>query len=365
MGSNIKKDKFGPEYVLTVYDSKLGIEGFLVIDNTVLGPGKGGIRMSPSVTAEEVSRLARAMTWKNAVFELPFGGAKSGIVWPGGSLELKKQFVESFARKIAPFTPGLYIAGPDVSTGEREMEWFVEATGSRQTATGKPARIGGLPHELGSTGYGVAEAARVAVEVKGMDIGKTTVAIEGFGNVGTFAFKFLKGMGAKIIAVADSRGGVYNENGLEENELFELKKSGHSVGDSKQGRKISRDEVFGTEVDVLIPASVTDVINDGNKNEIKAKILVEGANIPMRENIEEELWKKGILIVPDFIANGGGVISSYAEHQGCDKEQMFEMIREKITKATDEVLKESLKKKENPRRVALEIARERIEEKTK
>ncbi|MFH0712870.1 MAG: Glu/Leu/Phe/Val dehydrogenase [Candidatus Jorgensenbacteria bacterium] len=368
----IKKDKFGPEYILEVYDPKLGMEGFLVVDNTALGPGKGGIRMTPSVTVEEVSRLARAMTWKNAVCGLPFGGAKAGIVWPpssvgkqGASPELKKQFVQSFARKIAFLVPKYYIAGPDVSSGEREMQWFVEATSDRKSATGKPAALGGLPHELGSTGFGVAHAARVAVELKGMDVKKTTVAIEGFGNVGTFTFKFLKKMGAKIIAVADSRGGVYNENGLEGEELVNLKKEGKSVGDSKQGKHISHDDVFGIEADVLIPASITDVINDANKNTIKAKIVVEGANIPMRENIEEELWKKGILVVPDFIANGGGVTSSYAEYCGYSPEKMFEMVEEKITKAALEVLKGSLEKGENPRSVALRIAAERVEEKMK
>ncbi|OGG40478.1 hypothetical protein A2116_01845 [Candidatus Jorgensenbacteria bacterium GWA1_49_17] len=361
----IAKDKFGPEYVLTVYDSKLGMEGFLVVDNTVLGPGKGGMRMTPTVTVEEISRLARAMTWKNAVCGLPFGGAKAGIVWSGGSPELKKEFIQSFARRIAHFMPKYYIAGPDVSSGEKEMQWFVEATGNPKSATGKPAALGGLPHELGSTGFGVANAARVAVELKGMDIKKTTVAIEGFGNVGTFAFKFLKEMGAKIIAVADSRGGVWNENGLDGDELLELKKGGKSVGDSRQGKKISHDEVFGINADVLIPASITDVVNDGNKNTIKAKIVVEGANIPMRENIEEELWKKGILIVPDFIANGGGVISSYAEHMGYDSEKMFEMVKEKVTAAATEVIGISLKNNENPRAVALRVARERIEKESK
>lgn len=357
----VTKDKFGPEYVINVYDPALEMEGFLVIDNTHFGPGKGGIRMSPTVTAEEVFRLARTMTWKNSLFELPFGGAKGGIRWSGGSPELKKQFIQSFARKIAALMPASYIAGPDVSTGEREMEWFVEATGNKKTATGKPASLGGLPHELGSTGYGVAEAARVAAEVRGINIKDTTVAIEGFGNVGTFAFKFLKEMGAKIVAVADSRGGVFSESGLDNDELLELKKSGKSVGDSEQGKKISRDEVFGVEADILIPASVTDVINNANKGKIRAKILVEGANIPMSEKIEEELSEKGILIVPDFVANGGGVISSYAEHVGYSEEQMFEIVKEKITKATRRVLEESLAKKENPRSVALRIARERIE----
>src|SRR3989344_8307715 len=129
----IAKDKFGPEYVLRVYDPNIGMEGFLVIDNTILGPGKGGIRMTSTVTEEEVFRLARTMTWKNAIVGIPFGGAKAGIVWPGGSDELKKKFIQSFARAIELLTPKKYIAGPDVNTGEKEMRWFVEATGNWRT----------------------------------------------------------------------------------------------------------------------------------------------------------------------------------------------------------------------------------------
>src|ERR1700693_2248530 len=135
----ILKDALGPEYVINVYDPVLGMEGFLVIDNTVLGLGKGGIRMSENVTAEEVFRLARTMTFKNALAQLPFGGAKAGIVWKGGDKELKKKFIQSFARSIEYLTPRKYIAAPDVNTGEQEMQWFVEATGNWRSSTGKPA----------------------------------------------------------------------------------------------------------------------------------------------------------------------------------------------------------------------------------
>src|SRR3990170_8884709 len=131
----IQRDEFGPEYIINVYDPQIGMEGFLVIDNTALGPGKGGIRMTPNVTAEEVYRLARTMTWKNALAGIPFGGAKAGIIWPGGDDHLKKQFVQSFAKAIKPFLIKKYIAGPDVNTGEKEMQWFVEAAGNLRAAT--------------------------------------------------------------------------------------------------------------------------------------------------------------------------------------------------------------------------------------
>ncbi len=359
----IEKDKFGPEYIVKVYDPKIGMEGFLVIDNTVLGPGKGGIRMTPNVNEEEVWRLARTMTWKNALADLPFGGAKAGIVWPGGSEKLKKQFIQSFAKLIKIFTPKKYIAGPDVNTGEKEMQWFVEAVGNLRSATGKPKKLGGLPHELGSTGFGVAQATIIAAQFKNLDIKQATIAIEGFGNVGSFAAKFLSKEGAKIVAVSDSKGAIYNPKGLDYKTLMKIKLQKGSVVEYPEGEKLSRDEFFGLEVDILIPASVTDVINETNKDKIKAKIIVEGANIPMKENIEEELFKRGILIVPDFVANAGGVISSYAEYRGYDSKKMFELVKRKIVKATKYVLEESIKNNKNPREVALEIARSRIEAK--
>lgn len=353
------KDKFGPEYIVKVYDPRTGMEGFLVIDNTLLGPGKGGIRMTADVTEEEVRRLARTMTWKNALAGIPFGGAKAGIIWPGGDEELKKSFVQSFAKKIKLFTPKKYIAGPDVGTGEKEMKWFVEATGNWRSTTGKPANFCmtvfgktgekcGIPHEFGSTGFGVAQATAIAAQLKGIDIKRTKIAIHGFGNVGTFTYQYLKEMGAQIVALADKNKAVFSEKGLEEGI------------ESKNCKVISSEDFWKVPVDILIPASVTDVINDKNKNNIKAEIIVEAGNIPMQEYIEEDFFKKGILVVPDFVANAGGVISSYAEYRGYNPKKMFELVKKKIIKSTTTVLKESLKKNENPRQVALAIAQEKI-----
>ena len=366
----IKKDKYGPEYVIEVYDSSIGMEGFLVIDNTVLGPGKGGIRMTLGVTSEEVYRLARTMTWKNALAGIPFGGAKAGIVWKGGDDLLKKQFVQSFAKAIKPFLIKKYIAGPDVNTGEKEMQWFVEAVGNLRAATGKPSKLChpsgercGLPHELGSTGFGVAQATAIAIKMKGLDIKQTTVAIEGFGNVGEFTLRHLVGMGAKIAAVTDRSGGAYDKNGLDEKTLLRLKQQKKSPVEYPGGTKIKTAQIFGLPVDILIPAAVTDSINEKNKKEIKAKIIVEGSNIPMRESIEEEFFRKGILVVPDFVANAGGVISSYAEYKGYSHEKMFKLVEKKIKNATTAVLKQSLKENRNPRKVAMEIAVRKVEEK--
>lgn len=370
----ISRDQYGPEYILEVYDPRLGMRGFLVIDNTALGPGKGGIRMTPNVTMEEIWRLARTMTWKNALAGIPFGGAKSGIVFPGGSEDLKKKYIQSFARIIKLFTPRQYIAGPDVNTGEREMQWFVESTGNWRSATGKPANLCmklfgkpgeqcGIPHEFGSTGFGVAKATIIAAKSANLDIRGAQVAIHGFGNVGTFTYQYLTEAGARVVALADREATVYAETGLDNKIIKRLISQKKSLKDYPKPAQVRPEKFWGLPVDILIPASVTDVINEKNKDQIQAKIIVEAGNIPMQEKIEEELFNKGILIVPDFVANAGGVISSYAEYRGYNPKRMFELVASKITQSTQRVLEESRKQKQNPRAVALEIAQQIINRK--
>ena len=372
------KNKFHSEYVIEVHDPKIGMEGILVIDNTALGPGKGGIRMTHDITVGEVSRLARTMTFKNALADIPFGGAKAGIKWAGGSDELKKELVQSFARAIKPFIPLKYIAGPDINTGEKEMQWIAEATGIWHSATGKPehmcveytgnceggiCRKCGIPHETGSTGFGVAQATRVAAEIAGIDIKNASVSIHGFGNVGTFAYRFLTEMGAKVVAIADKSGTFFAKNGFDKKMIENLIKDKKAICNyAGKVERMDPGNFWGVPVDIMIPASITDVIHSGNKGKIKAKIIVEAANIPMKEDIEDELFRKGILIVPDFVANAGGVISSYSEHKGHNPKEMFETIENKITNTARTVLMESIKRNKNPRKVALEIAENKIRE---
>lgn len=365
-------DVFGPQYVVKVYDPRLGMKGFLVIDNLALGPGKGGIRMAPSVSEEEVRRLARAMTWKNAIAGIPFGGAKGGIVWEGGDDAKKKAFVQSYARAVAPLVPRLYIAGPDVGSGEREMQWFVEATGAWRSATGKPAKLCmrifgkpgekcGIPHEFGSTGFGVAIAAEVASEFAGFPLKGAVVAIHGFGNVGSFAYKTLTDMGARVVSIADSATALVAEKGFDRRQLEGIMNARGTLAGYRGGKEITPQEFWGQQVDILVPASVTDVINESNWKTIRAKIIVEAGNIPMREHIEGKLWKKGVLIVPDIVANSGGVISSYAEYRGYNPKRMFDLVKQKVSRSARLVLEESVRAKKNPRAVAMSLAREKVE----
>jgi len=366
-------DEFGPEYTLEIYDPKLKYRGVLVVDNLARGVGKGGIRMTPGVTVSEVQRLARAMTFKNALADLPFGGAKSGIVLDPQkvSLRRKREVIESFARALRPFCPKYYVAAPDINTGEKEMEWFAKANGDWHAATGKPVNVCiklfgdkwercGIPHEFGSTGFGVAHAAKVAAAFAGLDIQKATCAIAGFGNVGSFAAKFLMEMGAKIVAVSDIAGTVYNEDGLDFAKLIRLRDGGKSVLTYHTGRKMDREDIYELPVDILVPAATPDVINEKNCDHVKAEIIIEGANIPIAEEYEEKLYKRGVIIVPDIVANAGGVISSYAEYKGHHLKKMFEIVEKKITKTTKLILEESKKKNFSPRVIAKELAEKRV-----
>jgi glutamate dehydrogenase (NAD(P)+) len=354
-----KEDEYGFEKVIEVYDQKTGMQGVCVIHNTARGPGKGGIRMEPDVTVEEVMGLARAMTWKNAMADLPFGGAKSGIKADPKHMtpEQKEAHMRAFARKIKEVIPAEYIAGPDMNTTEKEMAQFADEIGTPKACTGKPSSEGGLPHELGSTGFGVAIATRVAVKHMGKDLKGMTVAIEGFGNVGTFAMKFLEEWGARVVAVSDSKGTIYNKDGLKYADLMKIKAERGTVT-AARGEKLDAAKLFELPVDILIPGARPDVINMGNVANVKAKILAEAANLPAKYDVEQVLMKRGVVVLPDFVANAGGVISSYCETMGWDADTMFKVVEEKITANTKIMLERA--KDNDTRKASLDIAKERV-----
>lgn len=363
----VEYDEFGPEKIFQVYDPKSGMKGFVVIDNTALGPGKGGIRMTPTVSVDEVSKLARAMTWKNALADLPFGGAKSGIVADSKAIskEKKMEIVMAFGRALKPVCPKLYIAAPDMYMAEEEMEVFAKGNGFFNSCTGKPSHFCqhgacGIPHELGSTGYGVYIATMVAVKHLSLDIKNLTFSVEGFGNVGTFAAEFLCKEGAKFVGVADSKGCIYDEKGFDFDKMMKVKSETTSVVNYGSGKVLESDKIVELKADILIPAAKADVITEKNYDKVQAKIIVEGANIPMTHELEEKLHKKGILIIPDIIANAGGVISSYIEYIGKKEEDVFPIVKEKIERNTKILLEHAEKNKISTRKAAMEIAMDRV-----
>lgn len=367
-------DDFGPEKILEVYNPRVGMRGFLILDNTSLGPGKGGIRMTPSVSMDEVAKLARTMTWKCALADLPFGGAKSGIVADPKLLTPKKkmEIVQAFSEALKPVCPSLYVAAPDMNMAEEEMRTFVTANGSLKSATGKPSTMCiapgkgcGIPHELGSTGFGVFHAGKVAVEHNGGKLKGMTVAIEGLGNVGTFAAQYFSEAGAKIVALSDSKGVIYNQEGLDYKKVLQAKQKMGSVTNYQPGKVLPTTDIVGLPVDMLVTAAIPDLIMLNNAQSVKAKYIIEGSNIPMTVAIEQILFKKGILVVPDFVANAGGVISSYAEYVGKSTKEMFKLVETKIVKNTHLVLEKADKNGTKLRDAAMQIAVERVLRKCK
>jgi glutamate dehydrogenase/leucine dehydrogenase len=355
-------DGFGPEKIVEVYNPKVGLRGVVVIDNTARGPGKGGIRMTPSVDVTEVSRLARAMTWKTAMADLPFGGAKSGITADAKKLtpQQKDAIIAEFSKALKIVCPSQYVAAPDINTAEHEMRVFADANGDRKCTTGKPADMGGIPHELGSTGFGVFCAGRTAAKHIGLPLAGATVAVEGFGNVGEFAAKFFTEAGARLVAVSDSKGCLYNDKGIDFNQLAQTKKSKGTVTAHSPGKVLPNKDVFELPVDILVPAALPDVINASNVDRVKAKLVVFGSNIAITYDNEKRLAQRGVTVVPDFVANAGGVISSYVEYIGGKPADMWKMVEEKLTKNTKLVLERADREKAIPRDAALAIAKERV-----
>jgi len=361
-------DRWGPENVIQVYDPELGMRGVLVIDNTCLGPGKGGIRISSTVTPFEVFRLARAMTWKCALAGIPFGGAKSGIRADPFKID-KTKMMKAFAKLIAPYVPGRYIAAPDMNVGEKEIEAFVEAVGDLRGATGKPIKLGGIPHELGTTGFGVGVALETSLKIISHKIdlpenlSDVRVAIQGFGNVGIGIAKYLAKKGATIVAINDMWGCIYNKNGIDIDDAEKYSYAtceSQSIKNYEDAEVISRDDILKVDCDIFIPCACGDVITLDTAPYLKAKLIVEGANNSVTPDAEHMLFKKGTIVVPDFLANAGGVIGSYAEYKGMTVEEAFSLIESKIIANTKFVMRGYVDSGCTPRKIAKTLAEKRI-----
>jgi len=364
-------DEWGPEKVLQVYDPDTGMKGVLVIDNTSTGPGKGGIRFAPSVTPLEIFRLARTMTWKCAAAGLPFGGAKGGIIADPNKVD-RVSWMKSFAKMIRPYCPSQYIAATDVGTTELDMAIFAHEIGDMRACTGKPSELGGIPHELGTTGYGVSVALQTALDIlKDLKIipvpqkSQTRVVIQGFGNVGSFAARFLDQSGIKVVGVSDVSGFIYSkdENGLNIPKLMKDMKGKAKLSDLQDyGYDIrDKDEIFEIDLDIFIPAAMGGVINNKTAPKLLengVKMVVEAANIPTTVDACEYMHKNKIWLIPDFLANAGGVIGSFVEYQGRTEKEAFDLIEYKITKNIKEILTEAIMKEENPRKIATELSKQ-------
>ncbi|MEW6109935.1 MAG: Glu/Leu/Phe/Val dehydrogenase [Nitrospirota bacterium] len=352
---NIEFDEIGPQKVLHLYSSKNNFKALVVVDNTALGPSIGGVRVSPSVNLTEVTRLARTMTLKNSIAGLPHGGGKAGIISDPKNPDIEHLF-RIFARQIKELHD--YIPGPDMGSNEKAMAWVYDEIGR---AVGLPEEIGGIPlDKLGATGFGIAECAEVSCPFAGIKLKDSKVAIQGFGSVGKAAARFLSGKGAVIVAASDTGGAIYNPEGLDIKGLIETKESGESVVNYKKGSIKKSEDLFSLDCDILVPAATPDVINRDNVDSIKAKLILQGANIPATEEAEDILHNKGVLSVPDFIANAGGVIMAAMEYAKKTEKDSFEAIATRIRTNTRLILEKSGREKIMPRKAAVEIAKDRV-----
>jgi glutamate dehydrogenase (NAD(P)+) len=350
-------DDLGPAKIIHVYEPSVGLKGILVVDNVARGPAIGGLRMGLEICTEECFRLARAMTLKNAVADLPHGGGKSVIYADPKMPKKKKEYIiRAFASSLREIQE--YIFGPDMGTDEECMAWIKDEIGR---AVGLPADFGGIPlDEVGATAWGLAHATEVALEYCDFDMEGARVVVQGFGAVGKHAARFLTKKGAVLVGAADSRGTIYNPQGLDVNALIELKQAGKSVADYTDGTKLDRDAVVDLESDIWIPAAQPDVIDERNVTRLKTKLVVEGANIPITCGAEQYLHENGVLVLPDFIANAGGVICAAMEYQGASQTAAFHAIEEKLRRNTKQMLEDAVRIGIQPREAARGIAVQRL-----
>jgi len=350
--------------------------GFRVIHNSDRGPSKGGIRYHPDVTPDEVRALAALMTLKTAVANIPYGGAKGAVICKPEALSLNEleKMTRRYAAEISLFIgPGSDIPAPDVGTNPQIMAWIMDTYSMGKgypvpaVVTGKPIAIGGSKGMFGATGRGCMIISCLAAQHLGMDIKGATVAVQGFGNVGSMAADFLEQEGCKVIAVSDVNGGIYNPKGLNIEALLSHCKQTGSVANFGEADIVTNQQLLELECDILVPAAMENQIVESNADSIKAKIVVEGANAPTTPKASEILHDKGIFVAPDILANAGGVIVSYLEWvQGLqsffwDETQVNEYLQKIISGAFFEVLETSQRENVDMRMAAYMIALRRLE----
>jgi glutamate dehydrogenase (NAD(P)+) len=349
--------------------------GYRVQYNVTLGPAKGGIRYHPDVSLDEVTTLAAWMTWKCAVAQLPFGGGKGGVICDPS--KMSKRELEALTRRytaeiIDAIGPDKDVPAPDVNTNEQIMAWFSDTysmhVGHTSTAvvTGKPVEMGGSLGRREATGRGAMIVAREAAKHLGFELKGSRVAVQGFGNVGSIGAELMAEQGAKIIGVTDWKGGVQNDKGLDVAKLIEHVATHKTVAGFTGGEPLAAADVFKLDVDILVPAALEKQITAENVNDIKAKLIVEGANGPTTPEAHKVLHERGVFVVPDILANAGGVTVSYFEwvqdRHGYfwTEKEVNERLEAKMCEAFNAVLATSQKYKVDMRTAAYIVAINRV-----
>ncbi|MEV6981887.1 Glu/Leu/Phe/Val dehydrogenase dimerization domain-containing protein [Sphaerisporangium sp. NPDC051017] len=359
-------DAWGPEKVVCVSDRRTGMRGVLVIDNTARGMGKGGTRMSPDLDVEEVARLARTMTWKWAACDLFHGGAKAGILGdptaPG-----KEGVLRAFARALANEVPGEYVFGLDMGLSEEDAAVFVDELRDRGVAVGLPASLGGLPYDrLGLTGFGVAEAVDAAARELDLPLHGARVTVQGFGAVGQAVAERLVALGAVVVAVSTARGSVTDPDGLD---IARLVAARDAYGEDcvlHCGGGTDTETALTADCDIMVPAAREDLIGEEVATRTTARLVVEAANLPTTPAAKRVLFERGVMVVPDFIANAGGIVAAAHSMEArrspftVDPGTVREMISERMRANTAQVVRESLTRALAPHDTARALAEERV-----
>ena len=349
--------------------------GYRVLYNTSRGPAKGGIRFDMQVTLEEVTALAAWMTWKCAVVNIPFGGAKGGVVCD--PLKMSVSELERLTRRytagiIHTLGPDSDVPAPDVNTNERVMAWVMDTYSMHMrhtvtaVVTGKPVEMGGSLGRREATGRGCVLVTKEALKHLGMDVKGTTIAVQGFGNVGSVAANLFEREGCKIVAIGDRSGAIYNRNGIPIDEAIAHVKQHKTLEGFAKGDRITNEELLLLDVDVLVPAALENVITSKNAPKLRAKIVCEGANGPTTAAADSILEEKGIFVVPDILANAGGVTVSYFEwvqDRGgyfWTEDVVNDRLREIITRSFADVLNLAKQHKVSMRTAAYMLAISRV-----
>jgi glutamate dehydrogenase (NAD(P)+) len=353
--------------------------GYRVTHNIARGPSKGGIRYHPDVTEDEVKALAMWMTWKCALANIPFGGAKGGVVCDPKAMsrrELERMTRRYTSEIINEIGPEKDIPAPDVGTDGRVMAWIFDTYSMNKghsvlgVVTGKPLAIGGSLGREEATARGALYVLRAAARKTGLDLRGARAAVQGFGNVGSYLAKFLAEDGAKVVGLSDSAGGIYNPDGIDIAAAFAHKRDTGSLGGVPGTEPISNDDLLLLDVDVLAPCALEQVITESNAERIKAKVIVEGANGPVTPAADEILERNGVLILPDILANAGGVIVSYFEWvQGLQEffwkeDEVNSKLNDIITRAFNETWAQYEGRNTSMRLAAYGVAVERVAEAT-
>jgi glutamate dehydrogenase (NAD(P)+) len=363
-------DDWGPEKIICVSDPRTGMKGVLVIDNTARGLGKGGVRMSPTLTVPEVARLARVMTWKWALADIFLGGAKAGIRADPRSPD-KEAVLRSWCRALRKHIPSEYVAGLDMGMSERDAAVIQDALGDAGASMGTPSALGGVPYdELGLTGYGVAECADAVVQRAGETLQGARVAVQGFGAVGHAAAKRLHELGARIVAISTRSGALAAADGLDVDRLLELRgELGDDLCHAYEGAdRIALGDELLLPVDVLIPAAGQDVITERVAARMQARFVVEGANMPTDAAAQHTLRERGVVVAPDVVVNAGAVIAAGAGMSArqsalrLEPGPIFELVSTRLRANVVHVLDRAAALKCTPHEAAVMLAQERVGE---